>query len=93
MEVLCEQTLMVLTPPQPGKFPTCCHGAAAVVWGKSLMAQSPEMLQSCSQLSSSLLAKADVRECCQERSTCSSGLPSSSRAAIELYSTHYLSST
>lgn len=58
------------------------------------MVQSPTMLQSRSQLSSSLLAKADVRECCQERTTCSSGLPSSSRAAMEeLHSTHYLSST
>lgn len=32
------------TPPQPGKFPTCCLRAAAIVWGKSWMAQSPEML-------------------------------------------------
>lgn len=46
-----------LTPPQPGKFPTCCQGAAAIVWGKSQMAQSPEMLWSEPLSSSSFLGK------------------------------------
>lgn len=48
-----------LTPPEPGKFLTCCLGAAAIVWGKSCMAQSPAMLWSEPLSSSSPLGKTD----------------------------------
>lgn len=58
-----------LTPPQPGKFPTRCLGAAAIVWGKSCMAQSPEMLWSEPLSSPPFLERQIARECSQESST------------------------
>lgn len=53
-----------LTPSQPGKFPTCCLRAAAIVWDKYWMVQLTRMLWSELLSSSSVL----VRECCQESS-------------------------